>query len=91
MMSSPNLIDHFRISMSRAAFNELILVQDLLGNFPSPLWVWKIHGLSSGVAPAMLLASFINILSEWFTLKRLSPGYGNPNVFPKSNSLLGFC
>jgi hypothetical protein len=48
MMSSPNLIDHFRISMSRAAFNELIM-------------------------------------------KRLSPGYGNPNVFPKSNSLLGFC
>jgi hypothetical protein len=36
MKHSANLIDQFRIPMSRAAFNELILVHDLLDNFPTP-------------------------------------------------------
>jgi hypothetical protein len=32
MMNSANLTDQFRIPMTRAAFNDLILVQDLLDN-----------------------------------------------------------
>jgi hypothetical protein len=43
-----NLIDQFRIPMPRAAFNEFILVQDPLDNFPILLRVWKIHGLTFG-------------------------------------------
>jgi hypothetical protein len=40
--------------MSRAAFNELILVHDLLDNFPTPLRVWKIHGLILGGGEQLL-------------------------------------
>jgi hypothetical protein len=90
MMSSTNLIDQFRIPMSRAAFNELTLVQDLMDNFPSPLRVWKILGLSFG-GITMPLASFIITPLVKFTLKRLFPGYGSLNVFPKSSSLADFC
>jgi hypothetical protein len=56
-----NLIDQFRIPMPRAAFNEFILVQDPLDNFPILLRVWKIHGLTFGGGAVAMLQQVLSI------------------------------
>jgi len=51
----------------------------------------RMNGPLSRVIKDILPADTINIISPLRSLPQQSLGFGNPNVSPRSNSLLGWC
>jgi hypothetical protein len=90
LKNAENLLDFFRLPMSRQAYNGFLELQHYLAKLLSTVGMRRILGPSFGVSRNTPLPSTTISSSVPFNQIELLCGFGKLNVCQKSNSLLGY-